>query len=95
MFAKYKVPRAVVSKILQIPRDATIADQWCAQITARILMNYTVIMVTDQCDHAMLKNFGIMPASTMEEAQALAEDIAGAEAKYTVIPDGVAVIVQA
>ncbi|MBQ6712799.1 MAG: nickel-dependent lactate racemase [Selenomonadales bacterium] len=94
-FAKYKVPRAVVSKILQIPRDATIADQWCAQITARILMNYTVIIISDQCDHGMLRDFGFIPVNTMEEAQALAEDIAGQEAKYTVIPDGVAVIVQA
>jgi nickel-dependent lactate racemase len=43
----------------------------------------------------MLRDFGFIPVNTMEEAQALAEDIAGQEAKYTVIPDGVAVIVQA
>ena len=84
-----------MTKILTIPRDSTIADQWEAQVLARILMNYTVIMVTDQCDHAMLENFGIMPVSTMAEAQALAEDIAGKDAKYTVVPDGVSVIVKA
>ena len=94
-FLKYQSARTVMTKILTIPRDSTIADQWEAQILARILMNYTVIMVTDQCDHAMLKNFGIMPASTMEEAQALAEDIAGKDATYTVVPDGVSVIVKA
>ncbi len=94
-FTKYGSARTVMTKILTIPRDSTIADQWEAQILARILMNYTVIMVTDQCDHAMLKDFGIMPVSTMEEAQALAEDIAGKDAKYTVVPDGVSVIVKA
>ena len=94
-YLKYKTPRTVMTKILTIPRESTIADQWEAQVLARILMNYTVIMVTDQCDHKMLENFGIIPVSTMEEAQALAEDISGKDAKYTVVPDGVSVIVKA
>ena len=94
-YLKYNTARTVMTKIMTIPREHTIADQWEAQVLARILMNYTVIMVTDQCDHDMLKNFGIIPVNTMAEAQALAEDIAGADAKYTVVPDGVSVVVKA
>ena len=79
--------------IMQIDRESTIPDQWATQIMARILLKHTVIFVTDQCDHQIIKEMGFNAASTVEEALAAADSIMGVQAKITVIPDGVAVIV--
>ncbi|MEN6567522.1 MAG: nickel-dependent lactate racemase [Veillonellales bacterium] len=85
--------REVMDKIMKIGRNSTIPDQWAAQIIARIQLKHTVIIVSDQCDHQLIADMGFKPASTMEEALAAAGKIAGPQATFTVIPDGVAVII--
>ncbi len=85
--------RGIMDKIMKINRNSTIPDQWAAQIIARIQLKHTVIIVSDQCDHQLISNMGFKPAATIEEAMSVAADIAGAGAAYTVIPDGVAVII--
>lgn len=87
-------PKEVLEKVIQIPRDKTEPDQWEYQILARILDQYKVIMVTDQCDPQMIKNMHMDHASTFEEAMAKAISLKGEGAKITVVPDGVSVIVQ-
>ncbi|MDU2064014.1 MAG: nickel-dependent lactate racemase [Sporomusaceae bacterium] len=84
----------VMEKIMQIPAEKTIADQWEAQILARIQLKAHVIVVTDLCDHQMFKDMQVAVTSTLEEAMAEAEKIVGAKASITVIPDGVSVIVR-
>ena len=75
------------------PKDETLPDQWTSQIFARILAHHPVIMVTDLCDHQMLKDMHMTPVNTIEEALKLAFEMKGAEAKVAVIPDGLGVVV--
>jgi lactate racemase len=89
-----KGPQEVMDKIMQIPATATIADQWEAQILARIQLHAHVIVVTDQCDHKLIEKMHMQAASTLKEALTLAEDIVGKNATITVVPDGVSVIVK-
>ncbi|SDE81304.1 Lactate racemase [Sporomusa acidovorans DSM 3132] len=83
----------IMDKIMKIPSESTIPDQWAAQIIARVLLKHTVILVTDQCDHQIAKTIGMKTAYTLEAALKTAGQIAGSHSKITVIPDGVAVIV--
>lgn len=64
------------------------------QILARILDQFTVIVVTDQCDPQMLKDMHMEHAVTFEEALQRAFEIKGQNASVTVIPDGVSVVVK-
>ena len=63
------------------PKDETLPDQWTSQIFARILAHHPVIMVTDLCDHQMLKDMHMTPVNTIEEALKLAFEMKGADAK--------------
>lgn len=87
-------PEELYNRILQIPRNRTMHDQWQSQILARILMNHTVIMVTDQCDPQIIKDMKMEHAYTFEEALQRAFELKGKDASITVIPDGIAVVVK-
>lgn len=93
-FTEAKDAQAVMDKIMAIEPEQTIADQWEAQILARVLLKHTVIMVSDECDPKLITDMQMKVAKTLPEAIAMAERIAGADARYTVIPDGVSVIVR-
>lgn len=84
----------VMCKIMQIGREATVADQWEAQIAARIQLKHPTIVVSDQCDHEVIGNLCFKAAHTLAEAMEMAEAIVGKNAMVTVIPDGVSVIVE-
>lgn len=92
--ANAKNPREVLDRVALVKRDETSPDQWEFQILARILDSYTVIMVTDMCDPQMIKNMHMEHALNFEEALKRAFEIKGRDAKITVIPDGVSVIVR-
>jgi nickel-dependent lactate racemase len=83
-----------MDKIMKIPMESTIPDQWESQILARILIKHKVIMVTDQCDPKMIADMHMLHAYTLAEALEMAYEIKGADATVTVVPDGVSVIVQ-
>ena len=85
-------PRALQDRILAVPRTATEPDQWEVQILVRILCRNRVIMVTRDCDHAMLRAMGFGVASTLQEALDAAMVAMGPESTVAVIPDGVSVI---
>ena len=76
------------------PRNETIPDQWEAQILARILLKAKVIYISSAPDD-MIETFQMTPAKDVNEALALARAYLNNEAAtVTVIPDGVAVIVE-
>lgn len=83
--------------ILARKRDETIFDQWESQILLRMLLKYTIIMVT-KAPQQMVEDMHIKYATDIQEALAMAADIMKAkgiaEPKITVIPDGVSVIVK-
>lgn len=87
-------PGEVAGKIACIPQDRTLADQWEAQILARVLMKCSVILVTDMCDAALVEEMHMIHASSIENAMDIAEGITGKNARITVIPDGVSVIIR-
>lgn len=92
--ARTQSPAEVTRKIMAIPRQATLPDQWEAQVLARVLSHSQVILVSDLCDHAMIKQMQMTPAADLAQALALARAIKGPEAEIVLIPDGVAVIVK-
>nr|WP_205842032.1 nickel-dependent lactate racemase [Natranaerobius trueperi] len=53
--AEAKHPKEVTEKVLKIPSDQTLPDQWEFQILARILEKFEVFIVTDQCDKEMMR----------------------------------------
>ena len=76
----------------KIPPKQTIAEQWCAQIYSRILKKYRVILVTTYLDHELVRKANMIPASSPDEALAMAYEMMGKDARVVVIPDGVAVL---
>ena len=93
-FAEASGPQEILDKIMAIDAFSTIADQWEAQILARIQIKHKIIIVTDQCDHRLIESMHMGAASSLDEAMIMAEELVGKEAKITVIPDGVSVIVK-
>jgi len=87
-------PRDVLDKILAVPRDRTVPDQWESQILARILASHTVILVTTDCDHALLRGMHLETASTLADALVRATELTAPDARIAVIPDGVSVIAE-
>lgn len=92
--ASAKSPQEILQKLSKVKRNETVPDQWEFQILARILSNYTVIMVTDMCSPDMIKAMHMKHAYTIKEALEMAYKIKGIDAKVAVIPDGVSVIVR-
>jgi len=86
-------PQALLERVAKVPRDRTEPDQWEFQILARILCSYTVIIVSDLCDPAMIKAMGLEHFPAFESALARAFELKGPKAKVTVVPDGVSIIV--
>ena len=84
----------MLAGFVNTPRDETIPDQWEAQILARILLKAKVIYISAAPDE-MIKEFQMTPAADVNEALELARAYLKNEtATVTVIPDGVAVIVE-
>ena len=76
----------------KIPPKESISEQWCAQIYARILKKHRVILVTTYLDHDLVRKANMIPASTPDEALAMAYEMMGKDAEVVVIPDGVSVL---
>ncbi|KXO14801.1 hypothetical protein HMPREF3189_01524 [Clostridiales bacterium KA00134] len=92
-FKEAASPKEIEDRILQIPMEETIADQWEIQILARILVRHKVIFVTDKENKKLIEEMHMEYASTVEEALERAKEIKGKNAKVAFVPDGVSVIV--
>lgn len=87
-------PMEIIKRVKDVPRDETEPDQWEYQILANILARHKVIIVTSDCDPAIIKAMHMEHAFTLKEAISTALNITGRNAKTVVIPDGVSVIVE-
>ena len=58
------------------------------------LNHYKVIVVTQDCDHQVIRDMHMTPASTLDEALCIARGIMGEDASITIIPNGSTVIVE-
>lgn len=86
-------PKDIEDRVLQIPMEETIADQWEIQILARILVRHKVIFVTDPENKQLIEDMHMTYAESLEEALKMAKEIKGEDAKVAFVPDGVSVIV--
>ena len=86
-----------MDEILARKRNETVFDQWESQILLRMLLKYTIIMVT-KAPRQMIEDMHIRYAKDINEAFAMARDVLKAKGidhpNVTVIPDGVSVIVK-
>lgn len=86
---------SLMDEILAVPQDETAPDQWEVQIQARILMHHPVIYVTRPEMSATVEEMKMAWAPTLSAALDQARALAGADAKVTVVPNGISVIVRA
>jgi len=92
-FANESSVSKIMDKFMKTGRNETITDQWQSQIFARILLKYSVIMVTS-APKEMVEGLHMKWAPSLEEAIKMADEILkNKKSKITVIPDGVSVIV--
>lgn len=87
-------PRELMDRILATPPEKTVSEQWCVQRFAAALLGHKIILLTKGIDRETVEKMHFIHASTMEEALEKASALKGSEAKITVIPDGVGVIVR-
>ena len=83
---------AFYAQCLATPQDQTIPDQWEAQILARIIRNYTVIVVSRPAMKTMVEEMKMRYAATLDEALDMAHALG--KKTLTVIPNGISVIVR-
>lgn len=93
-FKNMESPQNILDDIHGVPRNETKPYQWKIQILARILNHYKVIVVTQDCDHQVIRDMHMTPASTLDEALCIARGIMGEDASITIIPNGSTVIVE-
>lgn len=86
-----------MDEILARGRNETVFDQWEAQILMRMLLKFTIIMVTE-APQQMVEDMHMKYAASVEDALAMAKEVLAkkgiTDPKITVIPDGVSVIVK-
>lgn len=86
---------SLYAQIMLTPQEKTIPDQWESQILARVLKNHPVIMVTEPSLKSVVQEMKMQYAATLEDALQLAQSLVGNSPDITVIPNGIAVIVEA
>ena len=76
------------------PQNKTIPDQWESQILARIMMKHHVIFVSRPEMEKTLREMKLDYAPTLEDALEKAKVMKGQDAKITLIPNGISVMVK-
>lgn len=87
-------PAAHFAQCAATPQNETIPDQWESQILARIMMKHPVIFVSRPEMENTLREMKLDYAPTLEEALSKAKAIKGEDAKITLIPNGISVMVR-
>jgi len=89
--------QAAMDDILSRKRNETQYDQWAVQILLRMLLHFTIIMVTD-APQSIVEDMHLKYAPSVEAALQMADELLAAkgihDGSITVIPDGVAVYVR-
>ena len=88
-------PAAHFTQCAATPQNETIPDQWESQILARILMKHRVIFVSRPEMETTLREMKLDYAPDLAAAMAMAKADKGKNAKITLIPNGISVMVKA
>jgi len=92
-FTETTSPQALLDKVATISPEETIADQWQAQILARVMCKAKVILVCDEKNKDTAESMGMLWFADVNQALEYAK--AQLKEQYdgvTVIPNGVSVI---
>lgn len=92
-FTETASPQALLDKVATISPEDTIADQWQAQILARVMCKARVILVCDEKNKDTVQSMGMLWFADVNQALQYAK--AQLREQYngvTVIPNGVSVI---
>jgi len=73
-------------------KGETIIDQWQVQVFSRMMRRFNVILVTDEMETKDVERLHYTHAKSLQEALSMAFEIAGKDAKVSVIPEGPVVI---
>ncbi len=87
-------PAAHFAQCAATPQSETIPDQWESQILARILMKHRVIFVSRTEMEQTLREMKLDYAPDLATALAMAKTDKGENAKVTLIPNGISVMVK-
>ena len=87
-------PAAHFAQCAATPQNETIPDQWESQILARIMMKHHVIFVSRPEMETTLREMKLDYAPTLDSALQKAKELKGENAKITLIPNGISVIVK-
>ena len=87
-------PQAHFEQCVATPQAETIPDQWESQILARILMKHRVIFVSRPEMESTIREMKLDFAPNIEQALAMARAEKGENARITVIPNGISVMVK-
>lgn len=93
-FKQAPSPQAVMARIAAVPMAETQADQWEAQVLARVLCHASCIFVTQESNRQLVEAMHMTYAPSLQAAYELAVSRLGPNPSVTVIPDGVGVIIQ-
>lgn len=86
-------PERLQKRILDTAPEKTIPEQWCVQRFTGTLVEHPIILVSS-LPRETVEKMGFVYAESADEALQKAYGMKGKDAKVTVIPDGVSVIVQ-
>ena len=85
-------PAEILAQIEATPKADTVPDQWESQILARILSRFHVVLITE-ADPDLVRAMKMHPASDLQQALQMAEELLGRKGSITVIPEGISAIV--
>lgn len=86
-------PQEIETYLSGIPAKKSIPEQWNVQVYVRAQKEHRVILVSDMLPPEKVRAANMIPAKTPDEALAIARQLVGQQARVTVIPDGVAVVI--
>ena len=93
-FSQSQGPEDVLRKINAIDAEDTIADQWQAQILARVMTKATVAMVCHEKNRETVRSMGMLWFASLGEAVDYARKTVKDYDGIVAIPNGVSVIIQ-
>ena len=92
-FANHANNEQLMVDILSRNASETVPDQWQSQIFLRILMNHTVIFVSN-APKEIVESLHMVYSPTIEDAMLKAFALKGRDASVTVIPDGISTLIK-
>lgn len=93
-FSRSDGPEDVLRKISAIAAEDTIADQWQAQILARVMAKAKIAMVCHEKNRETVRSMGMLWFGKLDDAIAYAKEHVQDYDGIVAIPNGVSVIIQ-